>query len=524
MADQEKESISALSLEIIELFKKVEVPTTDSLNVGQENFTAKLYDESERFMLWTGNLGALHSSVDPRSLAYRVRNAPEVHRRTTDLLQELEDLLGEGVKLYTSGSNVQSQKPAARDLLDDEALISELSDLATSHECKDSWLIASISDTIARLFKISSLLSRFTSTDRFAKAESARLPELDVRYDVAHMHGKFAACQTEHWLLDRLGTANTKRRQTIIYCREHRERLAELPNIRKETTTILPFPDKVSTVQTYHELAPKTQSSRPSVMVTTASTLKPIHTIPIDDGFDDSRSFSTMATSLTASSSRHRLKIPALADVGKVSEPFECPYCYTMQRFNGPLSWRKHVFADLRPYICTFRECGMLLFDSKSAWTSHEMKEHRRYWICGVCNDYQSNAQDEFAAHLKLEHADTLANAELESLLGACSRPLVQYPARVCLFCNWEEILRTTNGHIPAHELITVTTTQYMKHLASHLEQIALFALPRPSSGDDMEESIDVAPGASAGSCRIESSSVASEHSVVTALSEVIIP
>ncbi|KAK3639183.1 hypothetical protein LTR56_008774 [Elasticomyces elasticus] len=339
MADQGVDSISALSLEIIELFKKVEVPTTDSLNVGQESVIAKLHDESERFMLWTGNLGALHSSVDPRSLAYRVRNAPEVHRRATDLLQELEDLLGEGVKQYTTDSKVYSQRPAAQDLLDDEALMLELSDLATSRECKDSWLIASISDTIARLFKISTLLAKFTSTDRFAKAECARLPELDVRYDVAHMHDKFAACQAEHWLLDRLGTANTKRRQTIIYCREHRERLAELPNIRKETTMILPVPGKVPTVQTHHKLTPKTQSSRTSVILTAASTLKPMHTIPIDDGFDDSRSFSTMATSL-ASSPRHTLKVPGLADVGKVSQPFECPYCYTMQRFNGLLSWR----------------------------------------------------------------------------------------------------------------------------------------------------------------------------------------
>ncbi|KAK5736326.1 hypothetical protein LTR17_007490 [Elasticomyces elasticus] len=341
MADQRVVSISALSLAVIELFRRVKVPALSSLHVDdQEGLAAKLQDESERFMLWAGNIGALQPSVDTRSLAYRVRSAPEVHRRTMDLLQELKGLLGEAAKLHTVDSDPHSEQTTTQDLLDDEALILELSDLATSHECKESWLIATISDTIARLFKISSLLARFTSTDRFAKAESALLPELDVRYDIAHMHGKFAACQAEHWLLDRLGTANTKRRQTIIYCREHRERLAELPVSRKDTTTILPMPGEVSTVQAYHEMAPKTQTSRPSVILTSASTLEPIHASPIDDGFDDSRSFSTMATSLTTSSPRHTLKVPALADVGEVGQPFECPYCYTIQRFNGPLSWR----------------------------------------------------------------------------------------------------------------------------------------------------------------------------------------
>ena len=50
-------------------------------------------DLYERFRLWTGNLGALQPPQDKRSLEHRLRNEPQILRRTQALLQELHGTL-----------------------------------------------------------------------------------------------------------------------------------------------------------------------------------------------------------------------------------------------------------------------------------------------------------------------------------------------------------------------------------------------------------------------------------------------
>lgn len=40
---------------------------------------------------------------------------------------------------------------------------------------------------------------------------------------------------------------------------------------------------------------------------------------------------------------------------------------------------RMHVFADLRPYICTFPDCRdeLAQFTTRAVWANHELTEHR---------------------------------------------------------------------------------------------------------------------------------------------------
>src|SRR5438046_3082054 len=68
---------------------------------------------------------------------------------------------------------------------------------------------------------------------------------------------------------------------------------------------------------------------------------------------------------------------------------------------------RLHVFQDLSPYICTFRDCEAQLvkYPSRKLWADHELKEHRvrKTWSCPVCSE-ELESSELWNAHLGQKH------------------------------------------------------------------------------------------------------------------------
>ncbi|KIY01604.1 uncharacterized protein Z520_03156 [Fonsecaea multimorphosa CBS 102226] len=126
------------------------------------------------------------------------------------------------------------------------------------------------------------------------------------------------------------------------------------------------------------------------------------------------------------------IKIPP-PPVGYGSEkPFECPYCFFMTTTNSRKSWAQHVFRDLMPYMCIFPDCKTpnQLYDRQRDWSLH-LQTHRR----GSTN---------------------LSSLEL-TFCQLCHRTDIPFP-------------------------------KYERHLAEHLEELALFALPRDMQGHSDED------------------------------------
>jgi hypothetical protein len=142
----------------------------------------------------------------------------------------------------------------------------------------------------------------------------------------------------------------------------------------------------------------------------------------------------------------------------------------------------KHVFSDIRAYICTSRDCGMLMFDSLSTWRGHEM-EHRRKWSCPLCS---TSCKEEAAteAHLMRSHCDIVGPHNLESLLRISSHPSEFLLASECPFCDWNAALRKQNPAPEGTEL-SVPSNRFLKHLGKHLEELALFVIPQPEQDDE---------------------------------------
>lgn len=122
---------------------------------------------------------------------------------------------------------------------------------------------------------------------------------------------------------------------------------------------------------------------------------------------------------------------------------------------------RKHVLQDLQPYVCTFQGCCLSehMFDKRDEWFQHEMQTHRIEWECGQEGHRRYDDQAAFLDHMSTLDHITLVTAQSRIFLSMFERPRYQQTG-ICSLCRRE-----------AKNLKT--------HLAHHMEQLALFALPR---------------------------------------------
>ncbi|KAI4225419.1 MAG: hypothetical protein L6R40_008367 [Gallowayella cf. fulva] len=118
------------------------------------------------------------------------------------------------------------------------------------------------------------------------------------------------------------------------------------------------------------------------------------------------------------------ITVPAPPKESISGQPFVCPHCHFIVNITTTKNWHRHVFVDLRPYSCLFQPCK----------TPDKLYSSRREWFAHVCG-----------AH------DT----------GDLSCPLCK---------------------------ISVGTTKlFERHVGRHLEELALFILPRDAGSDEDE-------------------------------------
>ncbi|KAJ5701223.1 hypothetical protein N7488_008771 [Penicillium malachiteum] len=108
---------------------------------------------------------------------------------------------------------------------------------------------------------------------------------------------------------------------------------------------------------------------------------------------------------------------------------FECPYCFLLIDVENNGSWVKHVFNDLMPYICVFPDCQR----------PHRLYESRREWY----------------AHLQVAHS-LPENGDLSMQCPLCHQTM-------------------SSGK------------SFERHVGRHLQELALFALPKPGPDKDDE-------------------------------------
>jgi nucleoside phosphorylase len=444
---------------------------------------AQVNEELERFSLFIGNIGALHRPESPMSMESRLHEANDVLTHIVGLLADLNEGAGELLEI------VSGKREGIVSIIDEAGEESD-KEISEVNELREQ-----ISGTITRLFRVSILIRHAAPTDHFAKALSRNRYRFNDQFDIAHVGEKYPKLAKDDyaWLRQRLGRAITQRRHYLSYIQDHHEKLegdhdtvdssaARSQNpVIKQSLASKPMPDR---------------ASRPSFF-TKATTVAPKRITPQNleaeesDPDGDARSYTTISRSVDGDhESSTTVRIPKLDDVRNVNKKeFQCPFCFRIKKFKSERTWRKHVFSDLRPYVCTFPDCDAPYFGDINEWFQHEMTLHRVAYKCFLCPNTVFYREEKYLSHLKREHAEMLDDCEEQPGRNLARKPLDQIPASDCPCCSdWADRLKEriiqTSGSAPNDNLAVVPTV-FKRHLAGHLEQLALFAVPVGAATDD---------------------------------------
>ncbi|KAI1822191.1 hypothetical protein F4861DRAFT_410031 [Xylaria intraflava] len=396
----------------------------------------QIFEEYGRIKIWADQSKADLPATARGSLDDILRHDDELKSLVRDILQRLKGLLQQA--MYIAERKYDPEDDMDRDSISsvsDSDYSTDDGDEPQHHRIpKIRLLVRQIADQIRSLHDISSLLRRPTVSDKFIRSKkadpkAATLQEPDRFYpdgifgifDYNHIFEKVLQWrglnkslqnvdfsiedgapvgnalnnqQIEDigWLCQRLARANTKRREQLQYWKSH-------PYESKQSFTGIEPDSEIDLDILVRGITPvkrqKDEESRSQV-----STIKPPDPHVLHEGpksILSKQSFSTVAFSDvhdTGTNIRART-IYAPTAIGQdraISVPgppkmdqdtnFRCPYCGMSlgSEYSKRQLWKRHVFRDLRPYICTFQQCHSAekLFSSRHEWKHHEFQIHRR--------------------------------------------------------------------------------------------------------------------------------------------------
>ncbi|KAI9651378.1 hypothetical protein NHQ30_001420 [Ciborinia camelliae] len=415
------------------------------------------------FNRWGNESAAFEDAALRSSLEFRLEEASEVKQRVLKILSNLQVSLHEAA-LIIIGKKPNETWPVEgfSDSDEDEGLDVEFEQTSELQE-----LFQAMKDANSNLMKLSMVIPRSPSQDDYLKA--ATRYHFDPCYDIGHVREKHGSAKgITDWLIVRLGEAITRRRQYLKYRQDHGKLMRDW--------------DEAAITEREHDTIPLTKA-----------TTFGENTTPVQKGGSELGSILGSQTSYKATilgEAAGRLNVPshpkmAFEDVPfEFGRPFTCPYCFTEQVVKNRSAWKKHVFGDLRPYVCTFQQCDMMMFSSRNEWFSHELLNHRREWACQQCQHSPFSSSSAYEIHLQSEHNIEFEGSQLKALMLQSEEPVDKISATACQLCDeWESIIKDKKNeacHFPHGGQPSQpygTCGQFRRHLGQHMEQLALFAL-----------------------------------------------
>ncbi|KAL6408889.1 hypothetical protein AUP68_07837 [Ilyonectria robusta] len=298
-----------------------------------------------------------------------------------------------------------------------------------------------ISHVVNCLLRLSMTIANPTPHDQFKSKAGMDAVQYYERWNLQHVGEKFPSA--EHMVARRLAKAMAQRRQYFTYREEHANRLSEGldgTEAGEHSTTIassLPEHLKDGSNVTTNDLS----------------------------GLDDGRS-ETSGTSYTPSSpDSHHPRVPPIPKE-YADGPFKCPFCHTIIAVDTRSAWKKHIFRDLRPYVCLESACSTSsqLYLRRHEWMQHMIQEHWKTWYCsfGCSETFQSSKS--FRSHTTHAHGQRVNHSHLDTLESLSSSHNPDKSQGTCPLC---------------FDFDVKSPKQYSNHVGEHLEHLALFSLPR---------------------------------------------
>jgi len=343
-------------------------------------------------------------------------------------------------------------------------------------------LLLSIKSAINYLFGLSTIMRRDRPRGRLPPLP--QFSEEEASPDITYVADKFPKLRdpASSWLTRRLGNAIAYRRHYIRYRQEHRQRLGASASYAPELEGNDMAAEWVTVATTFAEIRSQDQ---------------PLE-VP-----SSSKTGSAVSTATSFISTCDGESIPGLDRLFlegvqlRYGEPFECPFCRTIQTLGNEQDWRRHVFNDLQPYVCTAEDCSSHLFKTMHEWMDHDLNTHHREWRCPICSRGATpfSSCDKLEQHLLSHHHATGNQASI--LARNCkSQATPNNQPAVCQFCPAFDNASTSS----AAEFLTTTprvvvarSKDYYRHVAAHQQQLALQSIPLSIDGLEVEEEADEA-------------------------------
>ncbi|KAI1735318.1 hypothetical protein F4680DRAFT_307303 [Xylaria scruposa] len=420
----------------------------DSINVLLSSLAARKEHHSKaasqlaRFKLWAGSLGA-HRRSGRRSLDHRLRDASSIRRHVVMLLDQLRETISDA--LSTLG-NSKAPVDRVHDFLDPELM----QYLAGDDESNQSGLDMALDDighVIDCMLRLSVAIRNPAPHDQFMSRPGLEAVAHYEPYDKRHVQEKFT--QIGDRLAERLGAAITARRRFFRYREDHHTRLSSAIDGDDGITENGDQTTQASSVPGHLK---DTLDESPIVDLDVRSVISATSYAPSSYNVDE-------------------LRVPPIPKE-YLTGPFLCPFCYLIIEVDSRNDWKKHIFRDLQPYVCLAPSClaQYYKFSRRSDWLHHMKETHWRSWRCYCGRQEAFNNAEEFHCHLKKAHPSDLTLQQQETLGHMCSQLDLSKAVGPCPLCV---------------EVHMSSATQYDAHVGHHLEQLALFALPRMSNEDD---------------------------------------
>jgi hypothetical protein len=370
---------------LIELSEDIE-SIEPHVSAGRDPATVNpaLRDDCGRLRVWSENVGAHRTGRV--SLDHRLREATKAKQLVLDLLNDLTEALRNGSisiisinVLFLSYTHNQLTFffVVAIDILDGDSKSSSSEAGSWPSDCSEASIseqdetsagvpagsaqgkktttrfeehLTDISHVITCLYKFSIATQNPTPRDRLEKCSS-----IDVSYfedfDIQHVVDKFPLATKSDYLTQRLGKANTRRRQLLKYHERHHKKIAG----HRIATYSAPDPDSGEIAVTADEGDPEhLEISVDTATVitgtvqteTTVSTYIPrtaeSNTVDIDLDEVDTQSEGAFSQTSYASSmgSTENLRVPdPPGEHALDGEPLQCPFCYSLVTIDNRLAW-----------------------------------------------------------------------------------------------------------------------------------------------------------------------------------------
>lgn len=132
------------------------------------------------------------------------------------------------------------------------------------------------------------------------------------------------------------------------------------------------------------------------------------------------------------------------------------------------------MFSDLRPYVCLSVTCTRIdeTFQRRNEWIRHMLNEHWRLWTCPLGCSLEVSNSENLLSHVEGKHGDLVSAEKIEVLISLSSRTDETKVEEACSLCQKCEIK---------------TMDRYKTHVGHHLEQLALFSVPRTYRDENSE-------------------------------------